>query len=619
MVKNQANGYNAISSKDEVLTWQECHAIAMIDAKRVSTDCNKYAKANVFQYYVCSNTWLILIRVELGDRAAYSVTNSIRREGFLPIIGKASDLANELITYAQSGKTPTIPFGWFMPEIKDMDLRVALQTLRYPKRFTPNAADVLLADTLKKFRAINRWDKETNWNNIPEWICSRMRPHLEAMLKYVDSEYENCIPHFSAGSTTVGRTVEAKLSEYSRTCKYWCDPMYPIGDPLDCVKSLNKDFWYTPAVKGVPKNYKTYRIIAPEHPYFAAEKQRIKDAVRRSIKRTWYTGLYDPECQQTNQDMARAGSIDGRYATIDLSSASDTVAETLAYYLLPTNYTKLTYKFRSTYMSINGDWVVKRMFATSGDPLCFDTEAMIFLSLALACGEIVGTYTGIDYLLPAVYGDDIIIDTRLFETMLDLLRILRFIPNDEKSFGTGGYRESCGVEYYYGYDVSTIYWPRSVMYDPRTTVQSLESLTALQRRTFQWWPISKFLTDVAMKVYPNMTSSVPGSESSDLWADAPWYITRRAPMDEKAIPLIGKTIDPEWTVREAHLTFTNRCKQPTRDARKLDLEMYHYVNFLHDGPVYATALDELLGVSEPTSRATDLGIPETVASVSSLR
>jgi hypothetical protein len=312
--------------------------------------------------------------------------------------------------------------------------------------------------------------------------------------------------------------------------------------------------------------------------------------------------------------MARDGSISGKYATIDLSSASDTVAESFAYYVLPDCYLRYTRRYRNTYMSINGDWLIKRMFATSGDPLCFDTEAMIFLSIALACGDIVSTFTGIDYLSPAVYGDDIVIDNRLFETMMDILRILRFIPNGEKSFGTGGYRESCGVEYYYGYDVSTIYWPRAFVADPRMKPQNLENITSLQRRMFKWWPISKYLTDIAITLYPKMTSSLPGSDVSDLWADAPWYIPRSAPMDKRKTESCPPP-DQTWSQREGHVSFIAKANQPKRDASNLDLEMYHYVNFLASGPVYATDLDKCLGVSEPISRATDLEIPETVVAV----
>jgi hypothetical protein len=264
--------------------------------------------------------------------------------------------------------------------------------------------------------------------------------------------------------------------------------------------------------------------------------------------------------------------------------------------------------YRTEYLNIGGEWCRKRMFATSGDPLCFDVEAIVFLTICLTAGKIATHLTGESYLDPAVYGDDIIVDSRLFETVMDLLRILHFIPNDEKSFGYGGYRESCGVEYYYGYDVSTKYWPRAYVPDPRVQPISLENITALQQKLFHWWGVSKFLTDVVHAVYPAMTESIPGSDCVDLWADSPSYGKRSAPI---AKDRISDPIPPEWTLREAHTTFTV-AKPKQQNKVDLDLEMYHYVNFLHNGPIYSTPLDKLLGTSEPISRVTDWEIPNTV-------
>lgn len=606
MVKNQSKAHPAISVNTEIISWNDSMRVASIDAKSMSNDASKYVENNVFQYYTATNTWLILIQETLGTRAQFSVKTSILRDGLVKAIANANALANDLIGYYQEGKTITVPMGWFMPTIQDMNLDEVLQVLRYLKRFTPDAADMLYTNSILAFKAINRWDKQTNWMNYPEWICSRIKVHLSNMLSYFEEEYDNCIPKFSAGTTTHGSTVAAKLSEYSEFQKYWIDPLYPIGDPFTTKYDIHR---CAVKITAVPKSYKTYRLIAPEHPYNAAEKQRIKDAIRRSIRRTVYGNWYNPEKQIINQQAAFEGSIDGSYATIDLSSASDTVAEGFAYYVYPREFTRVCEKYRAGYMIIDGEYYIKRMFATSGDPVCFDCEAMLFLAIACSVRDIVHELTGEEYKDAYVYGDDIVIDTRLFDTMIDVLRILRFIPNQDKSFGTGGYRESCGVEYYYGFDVSTKYWPRKVVKDPRHDIESLQSVLSLEQRLFVYWPIAAYLTDVAMAVYPRVTASEPGTECDDLWADSPWCGLRAAPFDRTR----GTTALPEWTKREAHTTFGTE-NDSSAGRRSVDIEMYHYVQFLHDGPVYATDLDRCLGISQPTSRAVDFGKPKLTVS-----
>jgi hypothetical protein len=57
----------------------------------------------------------------------------------------------------------------------------------------------------------------------------------------------------------------------------------------------------------------------------------------------------------------------------------------------------------------------------------------------------------------SVFGDDIIVPTKAYERTLRLLRLLGFTPNPEKSFGSGSFRESCGHDYYHGYNVRPVF------------------------------------------------------------------------------------------------------------------------------------------------------------------
>jgi hypothetical protein len=57
----------------------------------------------------------------------------------------------------------------------------------------------------------------------------------------------------------------------------------------------------------------------------------------------------------------------------------------------------------------------------------------------------------------SVFGDDIIVPARCYDRMLRFLRLMGCTPNEEKSFGSGSFRESCGHDYHDGYNVRPVF------------------------------------------------------------------------------------------------------------------------------------------------------------------
>jgi hypothetical protein len=58
----------------------------------------------------------------------------------------------------------------------------------------------------------------------------------------------------------------------------------------------------------------------------------------------------------------------------------------------------------------------------------------------------------------AVFGDDIVIPVDSRELLVEALEILDFKVNTAKSFWTGRFRESCGIDAFRGHDVTPAYW-----------------------------------------------------------------------------------------------------------------------------------------------------------------
>jgi len=149
--------------------------------------------------------------------------------------------------------------------------------------------------------------------------------------------------------------------------------------------------------------------------------------------------------QSINRRLARQGSMDGSYATIDLKDASDMVPWNLVKKLATTEWLDALSATRSTVATVNGLDLEFKKFAPMGSALCFPIEAMIFWSIAK-------TITDEVY----VYGDDIIVRNEVALDVIAALESYGLVVNHDKTLFTGSFRESCGGEYFHGEDISYI-------------------------------------------------------------------------------------------------------------------------------------------------------------------
>lgn len=198
----------------------------------------------------------------------------------------------------------------------------------------------------------------------------------------------------------------------------------------------------------VPKTAKTDRSIAVE-PLLNSFLQKGTDNVMRHRLKRIGIDLGD---QSKNSEAARKGSISEHgvdaFATIDLKSASDSISIELCRYLLPPAWFEFLDSIRSKRYKLD-DGSVKEYakFCSMGNGFCFPLETLIFTAACKAVGA--GT-PGIDFL---VYGDDIAVNVTVAQQLLDLLRCIGFDENPEKTFITGPFRESCGMDWFEGADV----------------------------------------------------------------------------------------------------------------------------------------------------------------------
>lgn len=172
----------------------------------------------------------------------------------------------------------------------------------------------------------------------------------------------------------------------------------------------------------------------------------------------------DLEVQQNiNRWFARVGSSNGEYATIDLSSASDTIGLTLLNFLLPECIMKDLMLLRSPVTEVGREVVELNMISTMGNGFTFPLETWVFANLILAVmiedGEpIFDAYGKRRY---SVFGDDIVCPVKVYDKAILVLESAGFTVNRSKSFGSGGFRESCGGDYFKGSNVRSVYLKES--------------------------------------------------------------------------------------------------------------------------------------------------------------
>ncbi len=200
----------------------------------------------------------------------------------------------------------------------------------------------------------------------------------------------------------------------------------------------------------VPKSVKTKRPIVVEPILNGLAQKGIGSYLKERLLRTCNLDLRD---QTRNREAAYRGSVDGSLATIDLSSASDTVSISAVCELLPPEWVDFLSRYRTGWVSYEGHSFEVQKWSSMGNAYTFELESVIFYSLAWACAH----YLGASESEVSVFGDDIIVPSECHTLLTEVLDFYGFWVNEEKSFTSGPFRESCGADWFRGCDVRPFY------------------------------------------------------------------------------------------------------------------------------------------------------------------
>lgn len=197
----------------------------------------------------------------------------------------------------------------------------------------------------------------------------------------------------------------------------------------------------------VPKDYKTDRPVAIEPEINMIFQRGLGRVIRKRLKQH---AAIDLSSQSRNQYLALVGSRTGSLATIDLESASDSISKRLIQELLPWDWYQALDLTRTKSVKLDDSTHHLSKFSSMGNGFTFELETLVFWALSVATCD----YYGCEDRRIAVYGDDIIVHNSYADHLIDVLDACGLRTNKEKTFISGPFRESCGMHYFMGRDVT---------------------------------------------------------------------------------------------------------------------------------------------------------------------
>lgn len=591
-------------------------AIIAKDVKEFSiTDCD----ANHMAYYTCINTWcLMLADYSNSEDIAKILLRHIKYYGMIHTIKECDSYADVLIrqlSYIDDVQhvielekyRDDIHKLWIvdliMPIHERLSLREVLQFLRFPKRLTLHLdidqgelTNLLNINNGVKLRDRKGYDRHLTpyMVDAAKAYCSPWRPDA----------FPRSFSNGAAADSRPPRIHKIRAMRNSRITQYDLD-----GNILCCSypnQYMDPDMWTVSPIL-VPKNVEKKRVIAPEHAWRQYHMSNYSTMLDHNMERVSRADNEFPVILLHDQSVSRYAALLSanpnnyrRYATIDLSNASDRVSESLVRTIFP--HASDICRYTAKYLQFGKKRVTKYLYSTAGSRMTFPVESIVFASIAYACTQYHKLFTNnLTLLRPIVYGDDIMVDERVAQLTIEVLEDYGFSVNVSKSFSSGYFKESCGVESWLGMDVSSSFFPRhqfSNRKNGKACADDIASLCELQHRVFHCRTASSFLIDFVRTLMPRMTSHYPQTDCSDLWEVDPKPVIR----DRR-----GKEFIPDDPIYMGYWYYSIASKSEVDVDPDLDelFEYFIYMEYLEKGPLYLDDVSKAVGVSTSRKRMTD--------------
>lgn len=351
----------------------------------------------------------------------------------------------------------------FLAKNEAVDLMYLRQCLVfcYKAEFEPSTEQIVSSE--RSFRDVDLdvglWDAWFNSQDTKEPLFRSARSIVGSVIYRIN--WRDLIPSHGPGAVFPSR-IPSEKSCFSVYYNSICQ-LYPYDQYFCGLYS----FWNSTMVENdhlieskddivcrltaVPKDSRGPRLICV-HP---AESIWIQQGQRRllegAISRSPIGPFINFKDQTVNGQMALKSSLSREYCTLDLKDASDRISLGLVRYLFGGAYQFLA-STRASHVVYSDNRVEKLYkFAPMGNCLTFPIESLVFYSLVRAS---IRCQYGIDCVNIYVFGDDIVFPSKYATGVLKSIERAGLVPNLQKTFVHGFFRESCGVDAYRGTNIT---------------------------------------------------------------------------------------------------------------------------------------------------------------------
>jgi len=284
----------------------------------------------------------------------------------------------------------------------------------------------------------------------------------------------------------------------------------------------------------VPKTLKGPRLIASEPVSHQWCQQLVKDFLASRLAYTPISQSIHFRDQTENQEFALRASHTQSHVTVDLSQASDRVSCWVVERLfrrIP-SLVEALHSCRTRWISNDIDKKSPshyrlRKFSCMGSACTFPVQSYLFSVLAIA-SVLIARKLPITIVQMRrasqevrVFGDDIIIPKDGWETLQGLLGHLGLKVNQQKTYDSGSFRESCGLDAFSGTSVTPTY---SMTYPEVSRPESIASCVATHNNLVLqgYYATAQYVKSRVAMLKRFRLANVPIGSGSFGWFDHLW-------------------------------------------------------------------------------------------------
>jgi hypothetical protein len=344
------------------------------------------------------------------------------------------------------------------------------------------------------------------------WLHNEVKRKVAWILGDYSVEEIFASANWGPGATTLIKSVDASsANKFQREVGITRDLYALIPD--SCIAGAYPS-WYRHLLESgypcfqvgnkvvtVPKDATANRVIAIEPGINLWFQKAIGSMIQKRLLRV---GV-DLSRQSINQNMAYTASKDLVHATIDFSSASDSISYEVVKELLPPRWFHLLDSARSRFGQQGESLIEWEKFSSMGNGFTFQLESLLFYAIARCVVEYLHESSlSASENFVSVYGDDVIIPVKCLDLFSAASSYFGFSMNLKKSQFSSCFRESCGAHFVSGVDVKPVY-----LKDSLSDVTSVFRLANAVRR-FAHRRMNKFACDARFRsVFASLVSLVP--------------------------------------------------------------------------------------------------------------